>query len=97
MKEREAVARTIFVLADAFVIAVAFTLSFFLRKEIVPTFLRPWFPQVPEASPAAGFVIERLVEPLPTETFKQADLKGYNQLMQMPAFVCIRARKDTRG
>ena len=59
LKEREAVARTIFVLADALVIAIAFTLSFFLRKEIVPTFLRPLFPQVPEVSPAAGFVIER--------------------------------------
>jgi SAM-dependent methyltransferase len=41
----------------------------------------------------AGFVLDRVVEPLPTEEFKKADPKNYRKLMRMPAFVCIRARK----
>jgi SAM-dependent methyltransferase len=41
----------------------------------------------------AGFVIERLVEPLPTEEFKRADPKHYEELMKLPAFMCFRARK----
>ena len=44
----------------------------------------------------AGFVIERLVEPRPTPEFKQADPEDYEKLMHMPAFMCIRARKEDR-
>lgn len=43
----------------------------------------------------AGFVIERLVEPLPTEEFKAADPEDYAKLMQFPGFMCVRARKDS--
>lgn len=42
---------------------------------------------------AAGFKLDRIVEPLPTEEFKKADPKNYRRLMRMPAFICIRARK----
>jgi SAM-dependent methyltransferase len=41
----------------------------------------------------AGFVVERLIEPLPTEEFRQADPKDYDKLRRFPAFLCIRARK----
>ncbi len=41
----------------------------------------------------AGFVIERLIEPLPTEEFRQADPDEYDRLMHFPVFMCIRARK----
>jgi len=42
----------------------------------------------------AGFIVDRIVEPLPTEKFKKADPKNYRKLMRMPAFICIRARKE---
>jgi len=43
----------------------------------------------------AGFVIERICEPKPDEAFRQADPKGYEQLRRLPAFLLMRARKDT--
>jgi len=42
----------------------------------------------------AGFVVERLLEPRPTEGFRQADPKTYEKLMTQPGFLMIRARKD---
>jgi hypothetical protein len=41
----------------------------------------------------AGFVLERILEPIPTEQFKQADPKGYEKLSRQPGFLCIRAAK----
>lgn len=41
----------------------------------------------------AGFVIERMIEPLPNEEFRQADPDHYAELMHFPVFVCVRARK----
>jgi len=41
----------------------------------------------------SGFVIDRMLEPLPTEEFRQADGVGYDKLSRFPLFVCIRARK----
>ncbi len=43
---------------------------------------------------AAGFVIERLLEPRPTEEFKALDPINYETLMHNPGFMCIRARRD---
>jgi SAM-dependent methyltransferase len=43
----------------------------------------------------AGFVIERVCEPKPDEAFRQADPKGYEHLRRLPAFLFMRARKDT--
>jgi SAM-dependent methyltransferase len=43
---------------------------------------------------ATGFILDRVVEPLPTEEFRKADPKNYRKLMRMPAFVCVRARKE---
>jgi SAM-dependent methyltransferase len=42
---------------------------------------------------AAKFLIERINEPTPTEAFKSRDLRGYDQLSRIPAFIFIRARK----
>lgn len=39
----------------------------------------------------AGFQIDRVHEPLPTDQFKAADLMRYKQLMHRPAFLCIGA------
>ena len=40
-----------------------------------------------------GFRLEKILEPRPTEEFKQADPRGYEKLLQQPSFLCIRARK----
>ncbi len=45
----------------------------------------------------AGFVFERIMEPLPTEEFRAADPMGYHRLMRRPGFLCVRARKPDRG
>jgi SAM-dependent methyltransferase len=42
----------------------------------------------------AGFILDRIVEPLPTAEFKKADPRNYRKLMRMPGFICIRARKE---
>ena len=41
----------------------------------------------------AGFRLERVLEPKPTEKFKEADPKHYGQLWQQPSFLCLRATK----
>jgi SAM-dependent methyltransferase len=43
----------------------------------------------------AGFVMERIVEPHPGEDLRLADPKGYEQLRRLPAFLFLRARKDS--
>lgn len=43
---------------------------------------------------AAGFVIERLVEPDPSEDMKQQAPNGYDRLRRLPGFFFLRARKD---
>jgi hypothetical protein len=40
-----------------------------------------------------GFVLDKLLEPLPTEAFKAADPVRYERLQKQPGFVCIRAVK----
>lgn len=41
----------------------------------------------------AGFSLERIVEPKPTEEFKEADPKHYEELSRLPCFLCVRAGK----
>lgn len=40
-----------------------------------------------------GFVINKILEPLPTAEFEKADPRHYKELMNFPAFMCIRAEK----
>ena len=40
-----------------------------------------------------GFRLERLLEPKPTEEFKEADPEDYKELLERPCFLCICARK----
>ena len=42
---------------------------------------------------AAGFLIERVSEPSPSGALKIRDPKGYAQLLRVPAFIFVRARK----
>lgn len=43
---------------------------------------------------AAGFVIERLLEPLPDEEMRTANPEGYEKLCKNPWFLFVRARRD---
>lgn len=40
-----------------------------------------------------GFMIEKVVEPLPTEEFRRADPIRFATLSRRPAFLCVRSRK----
>jgi SAM-dependent methyltransferase len=42
---------------------------------------------------AAGFVLERMSEPTPSEALKTKDPKGYDLLCRLPAFIFVRVRK----
>jgi len=42
---------------------------------------------------AAGFTLERILEPQPTPEFQQADPKHFAELSRQPCFICLRARK----
>lgn len=42
----------------------------------------------------AGFIIERLCEPTPSEALKLKDPKGYDRLRRLPAFIFVRSRKS---
>ena len=39
----------------------------------------------------AGFVIDRVLDPLPIETFKETEPENYEKLQREPGFLCIRA------
>lgn len=58
----------------------------------VPSYRRPLNAVV---SPliAAGFTLERILEPQPTQEFKQTAPEDYEELMRSPGFMCIRAVK----
>lgn len=41
----------------------------------------------------AGLSIDHIHEPKPTEKFAELDPKHYAELMELPAFICVRAKK----
>jgi SAM-dependent methyltransferase len=42
----------------------------------------------------AGFILDRILEPQPTEQFRQKEPEDYEKLMKQPGFICVRARKS---
>ena len=56
----------------------------------VPTFRRS-LTEVFNLLIDAGFNIDRVLEPLPTEAFKAAQPEDYEKLLREPGFMCIRA------
>ncbi len=60
----------------------------------VPSYRRP-FGEVVNPLIQAGFILDRVLEPLPTEEFKAADPEGYAELSRSPGFMCLRAVKKT--
>lgn len=63
---------------------------------VVPFFRRP-LSAITEAVWSAGFVIERIVEPQPSETFYQIRPDEARRLEREPVFVCVRACKRPNG
>ncbi|MGD1996632.1 MAG: methyltransferase domain-containing protein [Anaerolineae bacterium] len=61
----------------------------------MPSYRRPLGAMISPLA-EAGLVVERIVEPRPTETFRRKDPEGYEKLSRSPGFLCIRARKDQR-
>ncbi|MBN1285713.1 MAG: methyltransferase domain-containing protein [Anaerolineae bacterium] len=59
----------------------------------MPSYRRPLGAMIAPLADA-GFVVEQIVEPLPTEDFHRSDPNDYAKLMRDPGFICIRARKD---
>lgn len=49
-----------------------------------------------DALAQTGFVVERLLEPQPTDDFRRVDPEGYERLSRNPWFLVIRARRDRR-
>jgi ubiquinone/menaquinone biosynthesis C-methylase UbiE len=49
---------------------------------------------ITDALTGNSFVIEKILEPKPTEEFKNADEEVYNKLMKFPLFICIKAKKE---
>lgn len=58
----------------------------------MPSFRRPLTLLVNSVM-EAGFELVQLLEPQPTEEFRQADPLGYEKLLAQPGFVCVKARK----
>lgn len=59
----------------------------------VPSYRRP-LGAVLEPLLEAGFVLERLLEPTPTERFKKEAPQDYDELSRRPGFLCVRAAKE---
>lgn len=72
--------------------AVDLEFTGFGRPVRVPSYRRP-LGAVIEPLLEAGFVLERLLEPTPTQQFERADPENYEKLSRMPGFLCVRAAK----
>lgn len=63
---------------------------------VVPCYRRP-LSHMTEPIVRAGFSIERVVEPVPTEEFAEIEPEEYAQLMRRPRVLCVRVRKPASG
>lgn len=63
------------------------------KGKIKVEFYRRPLNEITESLYKAGFLIERLMEPLPTEEFKKRDAEGYIKLTKKPQFLFIKALK----
>lgn len=62
----------------------------------VPSYRRPLSEMI-NPLVRAGFILEQIVEPLPTEEFRQKDPGDYEVLSRSPGFMCVRAIKGQEG
>jgi SAM-dependent methyltransferase len=57
-------------------------------------FYRRSLNSITEALAEARFVVERLVEPVPTEAFRKAKPEAYARTMEQPEFLIVQVRRD---
>ncbi len=62
----------------------------------MPSYRRP-LAEVINPLIETGFVLERILEPLPTEEFRERAPKDYEELSRQPGFLCIRAVKQRKS
>ncbi|MDP9206422.1 MAG: class I SAM-dependent methyltransferase, partial [Gemmatimonadota bacterium] len=60
-------------------------------------FFRRSLMSITDALAEAGFVMERLVEPVPTDAFRAAKPEAYARLLERPEFLIVQARRDPDG
>jgi SAM-dependent methyltransferase len=60
---------------------------------VVPSYRRPIEAMI-DPLRAAGLVVERILEPQPTEECRRLHPKVYEKTTRLPYFMCIRARKE---
>jgi ubiquinone/menaquinone biosynthesis C-methylase UbiE len=60
----------------------------------VPSYRRPLSAMITPLL-EAGFLLERLLEPLPQEPFQEQDPRDYAKLIRQPGFICFRAKRPS--
>jgi SAM-dependent methyltransferase len=73
--------------------AVECTWKGFGKQVVMPSFRRSLH-EVLSPPIEAGFQIQQVVEPLPTEDFKRSHPMRYASLMHRPAFLCVQVAKQ---
>ncbi|MGD8456617.1 MAG: class I SAM-dependent methyltransferase [Anaerolineales bacterium] len=71
---------------------VEYTWTGFGSPVNVPYYRRP-LSKVVNPLIEAGFILEKILEPLPTKEFKEKDPEDYERLIKQPSFICVRASK----
>lgn len=68
----------------------------FGSPERVPSYRRPLGAYL-NPLVEAGFVLDRVLEPLPRDSFREKDPRDYAKLMRQPGFICFRARRPAEA
>jgi SAM-dependent methyltransferase len=71
---------------------VEYTWTGFGTPVNMPSYRRP-LAEVINPLLEAGFNLDKVLEPQPTEEFKSADAEDYEKLLRNPGFMCLRALK----
>jgi ubiquinone/menaquinone biosynthesis C-methylase UbiE len=71
---------------------VKYTWRGFGKPVIVPSYRRP-LSAVVNPLLRVGFILDQILEPLPTAEFKEKAPQDYEELMHSPGFMCVRALK----
>jgi ubiquinone/menaquinone biosynthesis C-methylase UbiE len=71
---------------------VEFTWRGFGKPVRVPSYRRP-MSAVTNPLVRAGFILEQILEPLPTQEFKEDEPEDYEKLIHSPGFMCVKAVK----
>jgi SAM-dependent methyltransferase len=71
---------------------VEYNFTGFGEGVVMPSYRRPLSEEINPLIDA-GFTLDRILEPLPTEEFRQANPEDYEELLHRPGFMCLRAVK----